>query len=530
MAKFQITSPDGRKFEINAPEGASQDEVLAYAQSQFSQMPKGQTTQETGSLKNFGLGALRGVGGIGASIAQPFQAIAGGALGDNAEMRKNMEDNISRFGANKDSLSYQGGKLGAEIAGTYGIGGLAGRALAGVSQAPKALALAEALKTGGMAKGAPLLTNIAGGAGNAALGALLVDPENTLESAAIGGAIPAVGAAVPAVGGALANVIGGAGTHTGGDSIKTAARSGIQGGQAGAAFIDNLRGNVPMTDVLDKAKAGLSQIGADRAQAYREGMKGVTADKSILGFEGIDDAIKSALGKVSYGGQVTNQKGAEVAQELADAVRNWKGLNPEQFHTAEGLDALKRSVSGTVESIPFEQNTARQVGGDVYNAIKREISSQAPDYAKTMKEYSDASELIGEMQRALSLGKGASTDTSMRKLQSIMRNNVNTNYGNRLDLARALEEKGGVEIMPSLAGQALNSWTPRGLGTMTSAGIGGAAALTANPSLLAGLLLQSPRLVGEAAYKTGQAAKGVKKAAGKITPATAALVNALNGD
>ena len=33
MAQFDITSPDGRKFRITAPEGATQDEVLAYAQS-----------------------------------------------------------------------------------------------------------------------------------------------------------------------------------------------------------------------------------------------------------------------------------------------------------------------------------------------------------------------------------------------------------------------------------------------------------------------------------------------------------------
>lgn len=37
MPKFQITSPDGQKFEVNAPEGATQEQVLAYAQSQFQQ-------------------------------------------------------------------------------------------------------------------------------------------------------------------------------------------------------------------------------------------------------------------------------------------------------------------------------------------------------------------------------------------------------------------------------------------------------------------------------------------------------------
>lgn len=35
MPKYQITAPDGKKFEVNAPDGATQDEVLAYAQGQF---------------------------------------------------------------------------------------------------------------------------------------------------------------------------------------------------------------------------------------------------------------------------------------------------------------------------------------------------------------------------------------------------------------------------------------------------------------------------------------------------------------
>lgn len=42
MPKFEITSPDGRLFEVTAPAGASQAEILAYAQQNFGQ-PKGST-------------------------------------------------------------------------------------------------------------------------------------------------------------------------------------------------------------------------------------------------------------------------------------------------------------------------------------------------------------------------------------------------------------------------------------------------------------------------------------------------------
>jgi hypothetical protein len=104
-----------------------------------------------------------------------------------------------------------------------------------------------------------------------------------------------------------------------------------------------------------------------------------------------------------------------------------------------------------------------------------------------MKAYQEASELTKEIERALSLGNRASADTSMRKLQSLMRNNVNTNYGNRLDLAGKLEAAGGQEIMPAIAGQSLNSFTPRGLQGMAATGLGGFG--LANPATLAALPL-----------------------------------------
>lgn len=37
MPNYTVTSPDGKKFRVTAPDGATQEEVLAYAQGQFSQ-------------------------------------------------------------------------------------------------------------------------------------------------------------------------------------------------------------------------------------------------------------------------------------------------------------------------------------------------------------------------------------------------------------------------------------------------------------------------------------------------------------
>lgn len=304
-----------------------------------------------------------------------------------------------------------------------------------------------------------------------------------------------------------AHLIGGVGTHTGAESIKQAAQAGYEGGARAKTFTDNMRGNVPMTDVLETAKQNLEALGRAKSAEYRSGMAAVSGDKTVLDFNGIDRAVSDAKAVTSYKGQVKNVKAAQVVQNIQEEIANWKKLDPAEFHTPEGLDALKQKIGGIVEGIPFEEKTARLAAGKVYDSIRSEITTQAPTYAKVMKDYTEASKQITEIERALSLGKKSSVDTAMRKLQSLTRNNVNTNYGNRLSLARELEQ-GGQEIMPALSGQALSSWTPRGLGGVAAGGIGlGSYALGGAGAAIPALALQSPRLVGELGLKVGQGAR-----------------------
>jgi hypothetical protein len=309
------------------------------------------------------------------------------------------------------------------------------------------------------------------------------------------------GPIVRGAGNVAAKVVGQT-TGAGDTALQQALRAGRAGGETAETFTKNMRGGADMTDVLDVAKSNLAKMNADKQAAYRADMGALKSDKTVLAFDGIDNSVKNALDKVTFKGQVKNEGAANYLGKAQSEIDNWKSLDPAEFHTPEGLDALKQKVGDILESIPFEQKTARAAVGDVYNGIKTEIKTQAPKYADTMKAYQEASELTKEIERALSLGNRASADTSMRKLQSLMRNNVNTNYGNRLDLAKQLESAGGNEIMPALAGQSLNSFTPRGLQGMAATGLGGFG--IANPATLAALPLTSPRLMGEAAYGIGK--------------------------
>jgi hypothetical protein len=149
-----------------------------------------------------------------------------------------------------------------------------------------------------------------------------------------------------------------------------------------------------------------------------------------------------------------------------------------------------------------------------------------------MRDYSKASDLLDEITRTLSLGDKKAKDTAIRKLQSLMRNNAQTNYGNRLTMAQELEQKGGVSLMPALAGQTMNTWTPRGMtGAITKAAFpfaGGGLAMT-NPYMLPLLALgapfTSPRTMGEALYGLGS----MSRAGHSVLDPTASFIGKVGG-
>lgn len=468
---------------------------------------------------NVGAGLLRGAGSIGATLLSPMDMLNSALTGRPAmegtrQRREDMTAALGSMGADTDSTEFAVGKVGGEVAGTMGAGGaLAGGLSAVPGAAARVPGLIAALKSGGMvAPGANLATRTLGGAITGGASAALADPEQAGMGAAIGGAFPlgakALGAVGKGISGAAKHALG-LSTGVGAEPLAQAFKAGKTGNKD---FIANIRGDVPLTDVLDRAKQGLAAMGAEKAAQYRSGMIPIKGDRSVLSLANIDKALDDAFAVTSFKGQVKNDSAAAAVGKMRQIVDDWKALDPVQFHTPEGLDALKQKLGGILESIPFQERTARLAAGKVYAAAKNTIGNQAPTYAKVMKEYSEASAQINEIERALSLGDKASKDTAMRKLQSLMRNNVQTNYGNRLNLATSLEQGGGVELMPSLSGQALNSWTPRSLSGQLGGGATALASImTGNPAGLALLPLQSPRLVGSGAYGAGMVGGGMDK-------------------
>lgn len=466
--------------------------------------------KESSMAKDVLGGAAKGIGNIGATIAQPFQYIAGGRLGNNAEMRKNIDVNLRRMGVDTESVPFKVGEIGSEIVATAPVGGVLG---AGASRLGMPL-LANTLKSGGMTLGGTtgnVIKDMAlRGVGGAAVGgasAGLVNPDDAGTGAMIGAVAPA---AIKIAGevGKLPMKVGtkiiGATTGVGDDAIKTAYQAGKEGK---TAFLDNMRGNTSFDDVVDMAKQGLNNMRIERGNAYRSGMVDIKNDKSVLDFTPVENAVKSVQSMGSYKGVQTNKNASGVVNDIVDKVNEWKALNPAEYHTPEGMDALKQAIGDIRDTTQFG-TSARRAADSVYNSIKDQITQQAPTYSKVMKDYTEASKTLDEIQRSLSLGNKASSDTAVRKLQSVLRNNAQTNYGNRMANLDKLQTEGGVDLLPSLAGQAMNSWMPRGMvGAIEKAGAPVAAYLA--PGTIAALPFASPRLVGESAYKLGSLNRNV---------------------
>jgi len=310
-------------------------------------------------------------------------------------------------------------------------------------------------------------------------------------------------------------------TGAGSMAIEEAYKAGKEGGVKAKSFTENLRGTADQLQVLQDTKSNLQAMIQEQQNLYRSGMVDIKADKSVLELDEIDNALGKANDRVYFEGVARSEDAAGYLKKANKIISDWKSKDPTKFRTPEALDALKQKIYDDVLSnIPITQKTSTGMIGDIYNSVKSTIQKQAPTYAETMKVYADTAEQVREIERSLSQGKKASADAGLRKLQTVLRDNATTNYGQRVNLVNQLEATkpslgGGIPIKPALAGQALSKVTPRGIqaaGTVTTAGLLGTQIST--PLGAAYLAASSPRLVGEAAYMAGKGGKQVGKVTG----------------
>ncbi len=193
------------------------DEQIAQALKSVPSAPKAQPKPKLSRLDalvnntkvvasdagNLAAGAVRGAGSIGATLLYPIDAAARGLGVENSwigrtDRRQAMTQGLESMGADAESIPFQAGKLGGEIAGTAGAGGVLAAGARGVGAAAPVV---NALASGGMRTGLaapqaflPAVGQVAlrTGAGGATGGAMagLVDPELAGTGVALGALLP----------------------------------------------------------------------------------------------------------------------------------------------------------------------------------------------------------------------------------------------------------------------------------------------------------------------------------------------------
>lgn len=442
------------------------------------------------------------------------------------------------------NISRLGEKLTGEVKEQFPVAGTTGQI------ASYAVPYSAAQKAVGAVKAIPQVANVIGkipsfatavgeqsaiGAGTGAL--LTPTSEGRGQSAAFGAATGPLGEiARPLVKGAgwLGKQTLGLSTGAGGDAVGEAFKAGTT---QNPQFLANLRGQVPVKDVLQAAQSGMQALKTQRKNAYKEGIESIKPNQEIiagqplpkpaarLDFNPIENSFKESLDnfKVQGGGDVASSIGEESFKDInkiQSILNEWK--SKKGLHTAEGLDALKRRIDDLYRN--DMSNEAKSVLSQTRNTVKDTIIKQDKNYAKTMSDYEESLGIERELEQALGLGDKKSIDSAVRRLQSLTRNNANTSYEYRKQLSDILKQKSGIDLMPALSGQALNSVAPRGIQKVlpsftAGSGITGAMTLGMEGLLpLATLPLQSPRVVGEGAYLAGKMSKPVLDLANSGTP------------
>ena len=296
-------------------------------------------------------------------------------------------------------------------------------------------------------------------------------------------------------------------TGAGTTPVQTAFRAGREGNNA---FRQHMRGQRPLSDAVDMAESAVGSLRADRSAAYNAGMQSVRSSQSYINPSPILGVMNRARHAIERNGFVKDPKALKVVQDartLFDELVDLRG----GLMTIEDLDDFKQALYNGSSSLEPGSN-AQRVARNMSNAVKSTIIKTDPQYAKTMADYSRASDQLNEMRRTLSINEKATTDTTLRKLQSSQRDNVNTNFGQRRALVDDLAQY-EPDLPYVLAGQSMSGLEPRGLARVGT-GLGAIyGAVNLDPTALAVMPLTSPRGVGEAAHAAGRVAGGVERSA-----------------
>ena len=549
---YKVKSPDGSVIKVQGPIGASQEEVIRQAQQLSSNQMAEQTQADRIENRTWGDAAKEGlvnipgsavnvVKNIGTALFNPIDTLEGVAdvvtgygidnnvfgMGDGFEAKsqenikkidlaindaqskgdlarvKRLQEARVKFEGLSKSYTDKSGNMTQMIKDRYGSEQAIKNTIA---TDPFGLAL-DATGVGGVARQTARLAGKAGKVGNAVGKATdFIDP-----IANLGGGVKAIGRGA----GALLDT---ATARVGSQAFGGALRAGADSAQSfltrkqnpSKGFVEQMRGKIDDTELVELAQRKLSDAIKSKNAKYDKSMGKIGQTRVTKAFDELNATIKKTKDDFARTSGIVTDPAMLKFLNLMEGKVNYFKKN-KKLHTIEGMDKLKQSLQGQIESLPLGSNQMKTAGSRIANNVRTAIGNVDPAYKKMMKEYgADAQFIKDDLGKTLSLSKqsGKTIDSTLRKLTSASRNNVNTNFGSRLKTIQSLDEFGEVgALIPQIMGNAFKGFAPRSIGFST-AGVGaagGVATGVASIPMAAGFLMaQSPRVIGEILYKMGQ--------------------------
>lgn len=500
MAKYRITSPTGEKFEITAPDDATEEQVMSYAQQQFSQQqPKQEQSQSDfdrmvsnipSSAAQFGKDLIQPILhplDTAESMAQLFFGLGDKATGmQSPGVNPQVVDAVGQFmkeryiDSPRESFIQDPVGMGSDVLGLLAGGG------------------ALAAKVPGQVGRYGALINRA---------ANIADPINIVGKA----------------GGSAKRAIQKGATELIGET------TGVGGGAAERAinrsddFKTGLKGEKTAKEVVDDAKSLMHQLSEKKRQSYLTNMENAEGFANTADLSNIQRSLRESFDNFGVSGRIgddgslflergrntkLDKAGISELNNIYDEIAGWQKRVGDNV-TYKDLDNLK----GLLDKTYSENSDVRAFVAKVRKSISNELNANVDGYASAMSEYQKYLDIEHDL-KALSLTDKASTDTTLKKLSSTFRKN----FEGRTEAIKAAQEVGldFDKVMDTVAGMQMSPLLARGLmGKMSiTSGIAGTAAGIAgivNPKIVLMLAGTSPRVMAQTLGFLGWNKKQINK-------------------
>lgn len=402
MPKFVVTAPDGAKYEVNAPEGATEADAIAYIRKQAK--PKEPAYDPTEGMSTFEKGAA----GAGKAVVDLYRGAKQRlGIGDQDALQAEVDEAKKLDAPLMNTGAGVVGNIAGNVAATAVPMGLAAK---GAMAIP---AIANLVKAAIAAR--PIATAAGIGAGTGGVTGAL-EPTATGESVgkniAVGAGIGAAGGLIP---GALSRVVK---PQTGEDALALI-EAGVRlppgrtlGGAAarleqGAESIpivgDAIKGS-HRTAIEDFNRAAyaraLGPIGEKATQNMPVGYKGVEMVENKLSnaYEKVLDKIKI----VKFDNQFTDEVGTVIsmaASDLDDAAARqlerivtrhiYDRVTPAGTVSARTMKVIESELGrlsrGFNRSPDFDKQQLSDAVREVQAAVRRATERSAPEFVDELK-------------------------------------------------------------------------------------------------------------------------------------------------